>query len=146
MMSKKYLLLIVATAVISGFSIFINSFGVKLADATQYTFVRNLFVVLIVSSLILLPAVRHQFSKISKREWCYLGLVGLIGGSIAFILFFEGLSRTTGTAGSLIHKTLFIWIAIAAPLLLKEKVKKIFIVYRIYRTFKRNKNHSRHFT
>ena len=127
-MSKKYLFLIFTTAIISGISIFFNSFAVQLADPTQYTFARNLFVVLIIFSLLLFAGVKNQFSKLTKRQWLYLILVGLIGGSIAFILFFEGLAQTSGAAGSFIHKTLFVWVAFLAPLFLREKVKEIFFI------------------
>lgn len=127
-MPKKHLLLILSTAVISGFSIFLNSFSVQLTNPTQYTFARNLFVILIISSLLLFAGVKDQFSKLTKQQWLYLILVGLLGGSIAFVLFFEGLARTSGATGSFIHKTLFVWVAFLAPLFLREKVKKIFFI------------------
>lgn len=127
-MSKKYIFLIFSTAIISGISIFLNFFAVQLADPTQYTFARNLFVVLIISAIFLTGIARRQFGQITKKQWSYLITVGLLGGSIAFILFFEGLARTSGSTGSFIHKTIFIWIALMAPLFLREKVKKIFFI------------------
>lgn len=127
-MQKKYLLLIFGTALIGGISIFLNSYAVQLANPTQYTFAKNLVPVLIASALLLLPQNRRHFKNISRRDWLYLALIGLIGGGLAFILFFTGLEKANAATGSFIHKTLFIWVAFGALLLLKERVRRFFFV------------------
>jgi len=65
---------------------------------------------------------RHELSQLSKRQILTLLAVGLIGGAIPFVLFFTGLTMTSATSAALIHKTLFIWVAIMAVPLLKERV------------------------
>ncbi len=127
-MSKKYIILIFGTAIISGFSIFLNSYAVQLANPTQYTALKNFVPVLAASLLLLLPQHRQNFKNISRRDWLYLGLIGLIGGGLAFILFFNGLAKANAATGSFIHKTLFIWIAIGAFVFLKERVRRFFFV------------------
>ena len=39
-----------------------------------------------------------------------------------FVLFFEGLSRATATQAAFMHKTLVVWVAILAVVLLKERL------------------------
>ncbi|MBI4360074.1 MAG: DMT family transporter [Candidatus Jacksonbacteria bacterium] len=127
-MSKKHIVLIFGTAAISGFSIFLNSYAVQLANPNAYTFAKNLVPVFIASTLLFLPKSRHHFKNISARDWLYLAFIGIIGGGVAFILFFNGLAKTSPGMGSFIHKTLFIWIALGALMFLKETVKPFFFV------------------
>jgi drug/metabolite transporter (DMT)-like permease len=127
-MSKKHIFLIFGTALISGFSIFLNSYAVQIADPTKYTALKNLVPVIIATALLLLPRNRHHLKNISRRDWLYLGLIGLIGGSFAFILFFIGLANTSGSMGAFIHKTMFIWIALGALVFLKDRIKPLFFV------------------
>ena len=47
--------------------------------------------------------------------------VGVIGGSVPFVLFFEGLARAEATQASFIQKTLVIWVALLAVPLLRER-------------------------
>ena len=53
MENKKGLLLVFLTAVISGFSIFINSYGVKGFDSSVFTFSKNIVVALFLFSIII---------------------------------------------------------------------------------------------
>lgn len=64
------------------------------------------------------------FSGLALKQWLQLVLIGIIGGSIPFLLFFKGLSLSTATGGQLIHKTLFIWVGLLAVMFLKEKLGK----------------------
>jgi drug/metabolite transporter (DMT)-like permease len=57
-----------------------------------------------------------------------LVLIGLIGGSLPFLLFFKGLSLTSAAQGSFWHKTMFIYVALLAGLFLKEKIDKKFLL------------------
>src|SRR3970040_2106648 len=55
--------------------------------------------------------------KLVFRDWLRLAAIGLIGGSIPFLLFFQGLALTSAANASFIHKTMFVWAALlAAPL------------------------------
>jgi drug/metabolite transporter (DMT)-like permease len=52
-------------------------------------------------------------------------VLAVIGGAVPFVLFFEGLSRATSTNAAFIHKTLVVWVAIGATVLLRERVTAV---------------------
>ena len=117
------------TAVVSGISVYVNSKGVShFDDATVYTTAKNavaglLLVALALPVLLTRPTQgRRRARPETRREW--LGLLALagIGGSVPFVLFFEGLSRATATQAAFIHKTLVVWVAILAVVLLRERL------------------------
>jgi drug/metabolite transporter (DMT)-like permease len=125
-MNKEYFLVFL-TALISGFSIFINKFGVGVFKSSEiYTFLRVALVALILG-LVLLVFDLEKIKSIKKREWLLLALIGLVGGSIPFLLFFKGLKITSSAEGSFIHKTMFLWVVILATLFLKEKIDRKFL-------------------
>jgi drug/metabolite transporter (DMT)-like permease len=49
-------------------------------------------------------------------------LLGLLGGSVPFVLFFEGLARVTSGNAAFVQKTLFLWVALLAVLALRERL------------------------
>ncbi|HEX6208677.1 MAG TPA: DMT family transporter, partial [Actinomycetota bacterium] len=57
-----------------------------------------------------------------RRPTATLLALGLVGGSIPFVLFFEGLARASSTQAAFIHKTLLLWVAALAVPLLRERV------------------------
>ncbi|OGY28365.1 MAG: hypothetical protein A2Z42_01030 [Candidatus Woykebacteria bacterium RBG_19FT_COMBO_43_10] len=121
-LENKGLLLVLGTAAISGFAFFFNSFSVKGFDPYLYTFLKNLVVALFLVGLLLGLKEFKQLKKLKKKDWLLLAIIGLIGGSIPFLLFFKGLSLTTAASGSFVHKTMFIYVAILAGVFLKEKL------------------------
>ncbi len=125
-MNKGYFLVFI-TAVISGFSIFINKYGVAVVDPYIFTFLKVSAVAVLLTGLLLAMKDWRTLKGLSKKQWFLLVLVGLVGGSIPFLLFFKGLSLTTAAQGSFIHKTMFIYAAILAALFLKEKIGKKFL-------------------
>ena len=125
---KKGLLLVFLTAIISGFAIFINKFGVAGINSSIFAFSKNLVVALLLFSLLLLYKKKDELKKLSRRQWASLAAVGLIGGSVPFLLFFKGLQMTSSATGAFIHKTMFIYIAILAVIFLKEKLNKTIFV------------------
>ncbi|MEM4555107.1 MAG: DMT family transporter [Candidatus Anstonellaceae archaeon] len=110
------------TALVSGISVFVNSFGVVSMDATSYAFVRNLLVATILASLCILWGRWKEFLVLDRKQLLILLFVGLVGGGIAFALFFSGLSSISGAEGSFIFRLLFIFSIIAAVVLFKEKI------------------------
>jgi drug/metabolite transporter (DMT)-like permease len=124
------ILLALATALISGFSVFLNGYGVKaFHDATLYTTAKNLVAaaVLLAVALVLVRAgarggVRPTWPATTAQR-LGLGLVGVIGGSLPFVLFFEGLARASSPQAAFIHKTLVLWVAILAVPLLGERLQ-----------------------
>lgn len=128
------------TAVISGFAIFLNSFAVKkLPDPYFFTFAKNLLVALVLTGGIAglklrkflsfeqaerveKPNSSRQARTITIKQWLQLIVIGLVGGSLPFLLFFKGLSIGSASSAAFIHKTLFIWVAVLAVVFLKEKL------------------------
>ncbi len=112
-----------ATAVISGTSIWINGRAVRhFGDATVYTTAKNAVAALLLL-VIFLAGSRGaaELRSLSPRRWLALLLLGLVGGSVPFVLFFEGLARAQATQASFIQKTLIVWVALLAVPLLHER-------------------------
>ena len=128
MENKKGLMLVFFTAIISGFSIFVNSFGVKEFDSSLFTFLKNSVVALLLFAIIIGFGSFHELKKLKRKQWLQLVLIGLIGGSIPFLLFFKGLQMTTGTTSAFMHKTLFVFAAVFAVIFLREKLTKGFFI------------------
>jgi drug/metabolite transporter (DMT)-like permease len=121
---KKGLMLVLATAVISGVSIFLNKFAVGGINSSVFTFSKNVVVSLLLISIVMALGRLKELKQLTKKQWSLIALVGLIGGSIPFLLFFKGLQITSSTTGSLIHKTMFLFVAVLAVIFLKEKLNK----------------------
>lgn len=121
---KKGLKFVFLTAVISGFSIFINKFGVEGVNPYIFTFTKNVIVFLFLFSTILFFKKFDELKSLKVKEWMKLVVIGFVGGSIPFLLFFKGLSMTSGVTASFIHKTMFVYVIFLAAIFLKEKVNK----------------------
>jgi len=119
---NKGMILVLGTALISGVSIFINGYSVKMINPSAFAFVKNALVAMALLAVIIGISRLKELSKLTVRQWGGLGLIGLIGGSIPFLLFFNGLAITGSAAGSFIHKSMFLYVAIAAVIFLKEKL------------------------
>lgn len=112
--------LALATAGFSGVAVFLNSLTVKaVGDALVFTTVKNLGVAVILG--IILSRQKIDWQGV-KKNWKQLALIGIIGGSLPFYLFFKGLMLVNPAIGSLIHKTLIFWVALWAIPFLKEKI------------------------
>ena len=127
-MNQKGLLLVLSTAVISGFSIFINKYSVSVINPYIFTFLKNVLVAIALSGLILGLKNWKTLKNLTKRQWGLLLAIGLVGGSIPFLLFFKGLSLTNAAESSFIQKTMFIYVAVLALIFLKEKIDKKFLI------------------
>ena len=49
-------------------------------------------------------------------------VIGVIGGSVPFILFFSGLAMASAPTAAFIHKTLFVWVVVLAVPFLGERL------------------------
>jgi drug/metabolite transporter (DMT)-like permease len=123
-MEKKGLWLILGTALISGVSIFLNKFGVSGFDPAVFTASKNIVVAVFLISTLLAFKEWRTLKTLSKKAWGQLALIGLIGGSVPFLLFFTGLQMTSAAQASFVHKTLFVWVALLAAYFLKEKINR----------------------
>ena len=114
-----------ATACISGVSIWVNGRAVAhFRDATVYTTAKNA-----VAGVAAARAPAHarlarapvSCPRSTRRRWPALLAVAVIGGSVPFVLFFEGLKQSQATQAAFIQKTLVVWVALLAVPLLKER-------------------------
>jgi uncharacterized membrane protein len=110
-------------AIVSGVSIYVNKFGVaQVSDPFIYTTVKNSVVVVGLLAAVGLLASWKELRDLTPVRWlAWIGL-GVIGGGVPFLLFFQGLSSTSAASASLLQKTLFIWVALLAIPLLKERL------------------------
>ncbi len=125
---KKGLFLVFCTALISGISVFLNKYGASAGDPYVFAFLKNSLVALMLSAIVLGAKNLSSLKSLSRRHWASLILVGLIGGSIPFLLFFKGLTLTSAAQGSFIHKSMFLFAAVLAVWFLKEKLSKNFLL------------------
>lgn len=124
--TTKGIYLALITAFISGIANYVNKFAVAaIQPPLVFTAVKNAGVGLLIIAILLVLRKRKQLKKVKKREWLYLILIGIIGGSVPFYLFFTGLSQIPAINASLIHKTLVIWVALLAIPLLKERLSPL---------------------
>jgi drug/metabolite transporter (DMT)-like permease len=125
------LVLALATACISGVSIFLNSNGVKAyGSAAVYTTAKNIAAAIVLSVIVAFGLRRgtRLTRPTTRRQWVTLVAVAVIGGSVPFVLFFEGLARATATQAAFLHKSLVIWVAILAVVVLREKLSAVHYV------------------
>jgi len=121
--SARGVALALVTATISGFAIFINSYAVKEFDSPAvFTTLKNTLVGAALLALLLRPEHRTEARRLTPKRALGLVSLGVIGGSIPFVLFFEGLTRVDSGNAAFLHKTLFVWVAILAVILLRERL------------------------
>ncbi len=139
------------TALVSGVSVFVNGYGVRAgASPTLYTTAKNLvaFAVLAVVAAVGLARRRRaagpagRFVSVAapratgggtvadppsaRRRWLTrLGLayVAVVGGGLAFVLFFNGLAQSEPAPAAFWRDTLVVWVALLAGLFLRERVR-----------------------
>ena len=129
---RSGLLLALVTAVISGVAVFLNTYGLKaVGDATTYTTLKNVTALLCLVVVVAAtgrragPANERALTRPTTRaQWWGLGVVGVMGGAVAFVLFFEGLARASSSNAAFLHKTLLLWVAVLAVPLLGERLTR----------------------
>jgi drug/metabolite transporter (DMT)-like permease len=123
----KGTLLVLLTALISGFSIVVNKFFVVNIDPILFTAIRALFIG-VVFFFISLHKNKFRLRGFKRASWNYLLAIGVIGGGIAFWLFFSGLKMTTAGRAAFLHKTLPLYSTILAFFFLKERIPKKLLI------------------
>lgn len=127
---RRGLLLAACTAVISGVAVFVNGLGVRswseIADPSTYTTAKNAVaaVILGAAAVVLARRASREQPRLPQGTgaWAGVAVVVVVGGSVPFLLFFEGLARTDSTQAAFIHKTLVIWVALFAAAALRERL------------------------
>lgn len=120
------MLLALGTALVSGVSVWVNASGVReFGDPGAYTTAKNLVAAGVLVTIV--AAGRRTGARLTRpagaRQWLGLAVVGVVGGSVPFVLFFEGLSRAGSTQAAFLHKTLVLWVALLAVALLHERLQ-----------------------
>jgi drug/metabolite transporter (DMT)-like permease len=120
--------LALVTAVVSGAAVFVNADAVaRFSDATTYTTAKNLVAAVVLCGLWLVtgrpvrPLADGDEERPPNRPPWALLVAGILGGSVPFVLFFEGLTRSTSVPAAFIHKTMVVWVALLAIPLLGER-------------------------
>jgi drug/metabolite transporter (DMT)-like permease len=118
--------LALATAAISGVAVFLNGYAVReVTDPAVFTTLKNgvaALVLLVLAGTAVATRRPHTGQRLGRRSWLGLVVVGIVGGSVPFLLFFTGLATASAPAAALIHKTLFVWVALLAVPLLGERL------------------------
>lgn len=125
---KKGVLFAFITSVISGLAIFYAKISLIKLPPLILTTTRNSYVGLLFVLYFLIFKQFNQLKKLQKKDWIYLFLIGLIGGSLPFYLFFSGLQMTNPLVGNLIHKTLFVWVTVMGYFFLKERFNLSYLI------------------
>jgi drug/metabolite transporter (DMT)-like permease len=113
------------TALVSGVSVFVNASAVRaFGDPVLFTTLKNgvAAIVLVAVAAAVVDRAPMRIRRLDPRSLAGLVLLGVIGGSIPFVLFFTGLANASAPAAALIHKTLFLWVALLAVVLLRERL------------------------
>ncbi|HYK93789.1 MAG TPA: DMT family transporter [Thermoplasmata archaeon] len=119
-------LLVLATAVVSGFSTFLNAYAVQGTNSDAFVTVRNLAVAgMLVPAAFL--ATRRVRTRLRAVDWGRLVVIGVVGGAIPFLLFFRGLAMATAEGGaataSFGYRTLFLMAGVLALVVLRERLR-----------------------
>ena len=126
---KKGIYFALITALISGVSNFVNKIAVDvIKPPLVFTAEKNAFVGLLIIGALIATWKWQKVKKLNRKQVIYLLLIGIIGGSLPFYLFFTGLSQIPAINGAIINKTLVIWVAILAIPFLKEKMSPLLMI------------------
>ncbi len=134
------------TAAVSGVSVFLNSYGVHaIASPALYTTAKNLVATLVLFVLVGAARQRRVCRLTAALErlgapprarlrrapgygarmlrLAALGYVGVIGGGLAFVLFFDGLAHSAAAPAAFLHDTLVIFVALFGLFVLRERLR-----------------------
>jgi drug/metabolite transporter (DMT)-like permease len=115
--------LALGTAAISGISVFVNATAVKaVPDPAVFTTLKNGVAVAVLFLLAMAVVRQAEVREISGRDRSTLAVIGVLGGGVAFLLFFSGLAMASAPTAAFIHKTMFIWVALMAGPFLAERL------------------------
>ncbi|MDI6820801.1 MAG: DMT family transporter [Patescibacteria group bacterium] len=131
-MNKKLIfptIFALSAALISGTNNFLTKIAVTaVKDPIVFTTFKNSIVAFLLLGIFLITKKWAEIKNASKKNITKLILIGVVGGSLPFALFFSGLTQTNAINASLIHKTLFLWVFIFAYPFLKERLSKLQIL------------------
>lgn len=122
------LLLVFLTALVSGISTFVNAYAVSGTSSAPFVTVRNVVVAAAFLPVALIATRHLRAPALRPVDWARLVVIGLIGGAIPFLLFFQGLALATAAGGaataSFGYRTLFLWATVLAVVFLRERLSR----------------------
>lgn len=125
------LLLVLATAIVSGVSTYVNLYAVQGTSSDVFVTVRNLVVAAALIPVAILTF-GHGRKRLSPGNWGRLALIGLVGGAIPFLLFFHGLELAAAARGgptaSFVYRTLFLMATVLGIVFLGERIRMRFLI------------------
>ena len=120
---RQGIMLAFGAAIVSGISIYVNKFGVaQIRNPFIYTTVKNSIVVIGLLAAVGLLASWKELRGLTPTRWLAWISLGVIGGGVPFLLFFQGLTTASAASAALVQKSLFLWVALLALPLLKERL------------------------
>jgi drug/metabolite transporter (DMT)-like permease len=130
------------TALISGVSVFVNSYGLRtMSSPAVYTTAKNMVAAVVIAGAALCGwlvrgrragSAPANFVSVPRTasggrfgigDWMSLAYVGLIGGGLAFVLFFDGLAQSEPASAAFWRDTLVVWVALLAVAFLRERIR-----------------------
>lgn len=117
--------LAILTALVSGASVWLNASAVRaVGDPILFTTLKNgvAAVLLVGLAAVLVERAPARIAALHGRNLMGLVTLGVVGGSVPFVLFFSGLASASAPSAALVHKTLFVWVALLAALVLRERL------------------------
>lgn len=120
---RKGIALAFVAAIVSGISVFINGAAVKLSDPVAYTVLKDLGAFIIIAAAMLALGEASRIRTLSRKQWAALAVIGVVGGSIPFAMFFYGLKLGGAAISSFIYRSLFIFAGVFGYIILKERPK-----------------------
>ena len=115
-------LLAVAAGIVSGISIYLNKLAITDFSPMAFSFLKNAFVAMALLAILFGAKKFGEIRKLSPKNWGGLFLIGTVGGSVSFLLFFYGLKLTSALNAGFIQKILFVFVSLFAFAFLKEKI------------------------
>jgi drug/metabolite transporter (DMT)-like permease len=122
------LTLALGAAVISGVSVFVNGHGVTAfgSSSSVYTTAKNLIAAAVLGAALVVLTRRRSSEGFTRPrtpwQWTGLAAVAVIGGSVPFLLFFEGLSKVSSTQAAFLQKSLVVYVTVLAIPILGERI------------------------
>jgi drug/metabolite transporter (DMT)-like permease len=104
-------------------AVFANASAVKaVPDPAVFTTLKNLVAVAILVGLAAAAVHPSELRAIGRADRWTLTVIGILGGGVAFLLFFSGLAVASAPSAAFIHKTMVIWVALMAGPFLGERL------------------------
>ncbi len=120
----KGAILAILTAIISGISIPLNKLFIVNLNPTVFTAVRAIIIGTIFLIIVSFQS-GFDYKKFKHVPWKYLIAVGVIGGALAFLLYFTGLQLTQASTAAFLHDGgLPIFTTLLAFIFLKETINR----------------------